>query len=282
MNFMENKIRQLWLPFLILALVILAISWIVANIVYPSNVQGNDLDLVILEQQTPTVSPTATTTRTSTPVSTRSVSTSTATSTAENICTYTMHFWSANPDSWMIENIVIGNLSFSKTEAIEILEIKNPDPTTRMLQKYIAALLNTLNGADSSDIDLTMLKVGDWLIIHPQGDILTPAENLEVEALTGKLEDYNGGLTGPGHCADEPFTPTPVATLTPTATETSTPAPVRTSPPPTPKPTKKSSGGKPKPTKPPETSPPPAPTNPPQPQPTRVPPTPPPPPTPEP
>lgn len=267
---MENKIRQLWLPFLILALVILAISWIVANIVYPSNVQGNDLDLAILEQYTPTVSPTVTSTHTSTPVSTKPVSPSTATSTAENICTYTMHFWSANPDSWMIENIVIGNLSFNKTEAIEILEIENPDPTTRMLQKYFAALLNTLNGADSSDIGLTMVKVGDWLIIHPPGDILTPAESAQVELLTRKLEDYNGGLTGPGHCLNEPMTPTPAATHTQTATSTSTTAPINTARPRTPTPTK-GSGSKPKPPKPPATSPPPAPTNPPQPPPTNPP-----------
>ena len=57
------KIRQLWLPFLILAVVILAISWILAGVVNPSNVQGNDEQPVTPERSTPTDSPTATATK---------------------------------------------------------------------------------------------------------------------------------------------------------------------------------------------------------------------------
>jgi outer membrane biosynthesis protein TonB len=169
----------------------------------------------------------------------------------------------------MIENIVIGNLSFSKAEAIVILDIEFPNPTTRMVQQFFAALLNTLKGADPADIDQTMVTVGEWLIIHPPGIDLTEAEIIEVDAMAEVLEAHNTGITGPGHCADEPFTPTPEATPTSTTTNTSTPAPVRTVRPRTPTPTK--DRDKPKPTQPPATSPPtqPPPTNTPQPQPTQ-------------
>jgi hypothetical protein len=279
MSFQGNKIRQLWLPLLITALIILALSWILSGVIYPNNVQGNDEFIETPNQVTTTASPTVTSTRTPLPTQTRSVDENTPSATAIYNCTYSLHYWRNNPDSWMIENIVIGNLSFSKAEAIIILDIEFPNPSTRMVQQFFAALLNTLKGADPADIDQTMVAVGEWLTIHPPGIDLTEAEIIKVDAMAEVLEAHNTGLTGPGHCVDEPFTPTPEATFTPTATRTSTPAPVRTSPPRTPTPTKKSSGSKPKPTKPPETSPPsqptstpkPQPTNPPQPQPTNTP-----------
>ena len=271
MSFQGNKIRQLWLPILILALIILALSWILAGVVYPNNVQGNDEVVDTPTQVTTTASPTVTSTRTPLPTQTRSVDENTPSATAIYNCTYTLHYWRNNPDSWMIENIVIGNLSFSKAEAIVILDIEFPNPTTRMVQQFFAALLNTLKGADPADIDQTMVEVGDWLIIHPPGIDLTEAEILEVDAMAGVLEAHNTGITGPGHCADEPFTPTPEASPTTTATSTSTPAPVRTVRPRTPTPTK--DRDKPKPTQPPATSPPtqPAPTNTPKPEPTNTP-----------
>ena len=272
MSFQGNKIRQLWLPFLILALIILALSWILSGVIYPNNVQGNDEVIETPDQVTTTASPTVTSTRTPLPTQTRSVDENTPSATAIYNCTYTLHYWRNNPDSWMIENIVIGNLSFSKAEAIVILDIEFPNPTTRMVQQFFAALLNTLKGADPADIDQTMVAVGEWLIIHPPGIDLTEAEIIEVDAMAEVLAAHNTGITGPGHCADEPFTPTPEATPTSTATNTSTPAPVSTVRPRTPTPTK-DSGGKPKPTQPPATSPPTQspPTNTPKPQPTSTP-----------
>jgi hypothetical protein len=272
MSFQGNKIRQLWLPFLILALIILALSWILAGVFYPNNVQGNDQVIETPDQVAPTASPTVTSTRTPLPTQTGSVDENIPSATARHNCTYTLHYWKTNPDSWMIENIVIGNLSFTTAEAIVILDIEYPNPTTHLAQQFFAALLNTLKGADPAEIDQTMVEVGDWLTIRPPGIDLTDAEILEVEAMTDVLEAHNTGITGPGHCADEPFTPTLEASPTATATSTSTAAPVSTVRPRTPTPTK-DQGDKPKPTKPPATSPPTQspPTNTPKPQPTNTP-----------
>ena len=183
----------------------------------------------------------------------------------------------------MIENIVIGDLAYTKAEAIAILKIVDPDPTTRLIQQFFAALLNSLKGADSSAIERTMVLASDWLTRHPPGVNLSQEEQLEVESLADELVAYNSGDTGPGHCSDEPFTPTPVASATPTVTITPTSPPVSTSGSsiPTNTPTKSSGGGnKPKPTQPPPTDPPPQPTDPPPPttaptpKPTKEPPTP--------
>ena len=75
----------------------------------------------------------------------------------------------------MIENIVIGDLSFTKAEAIAILEIVDPDPATRLIQQFFAALLNSLKGAESSTINRTMELASDWLTRHPPGENLNQA-----------------------------------------------------------------------------------------------------------
>ncbi len=274
MNFRGNNIRQLWLPFLILAVVILAVTWIVAGVIYPRNTQGNEPLPTTTNQVTSTAAFTVTPTRQTDPTSTMTSGVTTPSSTAIYNCTYTIHFWQSNPDIWMIENIVIGDLSFTKADAIAILEVVDPDPATRLIQQFFAALLNSLKGADSSTINRTMELASDWLTRHPPGENLNQAERQEAESLAAELEAYNTGEIGPGHCADEPFTPTPIATLTPTITITPTRRPISTGAPSaaSPTPTKdKDDGDKPKPTKPPATEPPPQPTDPP-PQPTDPPP----------
>jgi hypothetical protein len=165
---------------------------------------------------------------------------------------------------WRIESIDLDSRSYSKEQAIAILKLEDPNlVTTRLLQQYIIALLNTMKGADPSGIERTIERVKDWLILHPPEIRVTQAESLEGEILADELQDFNDGVTGPGRCIEEPFTPTPGATptplnYTPPATATNTPGPIGTIFFPTETPTKKPGGGKPKPT---NTPPPPQPTN---------------------
>jgi len=181
-----------------------------------------------------------------------------ASATATTNCTYTDYYWQSNPDRWLIENILLGNLSYTKDEAIEIMTLGDPTPTEQLMGQFFAALLNTRKGADSGEIDLLMIKARDWLVLRPHGIDLSPAEILEVEDYTEQLEAYNTGQVGPGHCSDEPVTPTPQATDTPTPTATRTPGPDQ--PFFTATATKSSGGGRPRPT---DTQGPPPPTNPP-------------------
>jgi hypothetical protein len=191
------------------------------------------------------------------------------TETPSGNCTYSIYYWGTNAAAWRIENIVLGNLSYSKVEAIEILNEAQPTPTERLMGQFFTALLNTLNGADSEEIDATMVLVRDWLILNPHGIDLSDSEIREIESYTINLEDYNRGLLGPGLCSDEPATPTPAPTNTPTQTATATQGSLN--PVFSPTPTKKS-GGRPNPTTPPlpTNTPQPEPTNPPKPTPTIV------------
>ena len=269
MIFTSDKVRRLWLPSLVVLLVILTLSWLVSSLFYPANIQGNSLEPTI--QSTPTASPIVTIpiaqAATATMV-TVIANTSTQASTSTVNCTYTTTYWRINPEAWLIENVVIGNNSFTKAEAIEILETAAQDEKTALLQQFFAALLNTLKGADARDIEPILLNASDWINGHSTGMAISATDQQQALLFTQTLFEYNNGGLGPGHCSDEPVTPTPTPTSTPTATLTPTVTPIRTLRTPTDIPTQR------KPTKPAPTEKPtdqPQPTDIPEPQPTKTP-----------
>ena len=190
MSFQSNKIRQLWFPITILAFIVLTVGWILAGVVYPDNVQGNDLGSGVQNTPTLTALPTEIPAPTPPAVATETQSVVLPTETPSGNCTYSIFFWSTNSDAWRIENIVLGKLSYTKVEAIEILQKAEPSPTERLLGQFFSTLLNTLHGADSAEIDSTMLKVRDWLIMNPPGIGLSESEQLELEF----LPDASSGL----------------------------------------------------------------------------------------
>lgn len=291
-----NKNRQLWLPFLILVALIFTASWIFGGDEVVFSFFGVDQEPVILVPGTPTTAPTGTATAgidpTQNTVSPTPADSDNPSPTPSSLptdpaaeftpdlgtnqnCTFTIHFWRAYPGAWETDRIIFGERAYTQVQALAILNIEDPGlATTRLMQQYITALLNTLKGADPTEIESTLETALEWLIVHPPEIGLSQSESLEGESLAEALEDFNNGVTGPGPCLNEPFTPTPGATptplnYTPPATATNTPAPFIPSSTETSAPTKKPGGGGSKPTDPP-TSPPP--TDPPPPPPTDAPP----------
>jgi hypothetical protein len=237
MSAISKNIKQWWLPSLILMVAILLVSLLLPNLIYPSNVRpDNQLPGVISITSTPTLTPTLTNnsfTPTTSVIRLETQVTATLEVRSVQNCTYTMYYWRSNPNSWLAENILIGRFSYSKSEAIEILKSENQEVTTDLLQQFFATLLNSLKGADTSSVDNTLVQASDWLSKHALGFEVSLADRQTGAALAQTLEDYNIGVTGPGPCADEPHTPTPLPTDTPTPTETPTPTRVATRRPPT-------------------------------------------------
>jgi hypothetical protein len=291
----NSKTRQLWLPFLIFVAVIFTASWMFGGDEVVLSFLGNDQESISPDSGTstagPTGTPTASGSRTesaplSTPLEIDNPSSTSSilvtdpaaefTPEAEPVknCTYTIHFWKVYSGAWNTNHISFGERAYTQVQAIAILNIDDPSlATTRLMQQYITAYLNSLKGADPTEIERTMEKALAWLILHPPEVGLSQAESLAGETLAAALEEFNTGVTGPGHCIHEPFTPTPGLTptplnYTPPVTATFTPAPFTPFATDSSLPTKKPGGGT-KPTDPP-TSPPP--TNPPPPPPTDAPP----------
>ncbi len=235
MDVNNNKIKRFWLPSLILLVAVLVIGWLLSSLISANNARGNT------PPSTDTINPTMTATLTvvsigitpssspspsasPSPSPTTSVTTTVQASISPDNCTYTMYYWTyywrSHPKALAIENITIGEKTYTKPEAIAILKMKAQDEATVLLQQFFTALFNTLNGADSSAIAETMVATKEWLSLHSSGDELTDLERQQSLMLIQTLADYNNGVIGPGHCADEPITPTPIPSTTPTPTQT--------------------------------------------------------------
>ena len=243
--------------------------------VYLENGQDNFLwiNLTVLEpegdpEQTagPSPTPTATlassaTPTTSQPTSSPSTSTQRPTPTlaptlpaASSNCVKTLDFWLARPESWPAAELILGGESYSKEEALAILETQDEDDAAFLVAKqFIVTQLNLLDGADGSSIEAAVREAETWLGDHPPGSNPIGAEGERGLTIAGLLADYNNGWTGPVLCDGEVFptsappeitveptttpspapTETPLATITPTAAPTLAPSPAPLSPTPT-------------------------------------------------
>jgi hypothetical protein len=70
---------------------------------------------------------------------------------------------------------------------------------------YIAAVLNELNGADVSAVAAAMSSADAFFsaTTPAQAAALKGAAKNAIIALAQTLDDYNNGITGPGHCSDD-------------------------------------------------------------------------------
>jgi len=115
-------------------------------------------------------------------------------------CPRSMGYWKNHPEAWTVEEIEVGNVTYSKREAIRILEGANSKDATRMLlAQLIAAKLNRMCGAPSvfkykhseMNVDTVIVNVKIFLGRYPLG--MNPRGNARQEALGLKdlLDAYN-------------------------------------------------------------------------------------------
>ena len=110
--------------------------------------------------------------------------------------TGTRGFWVNHPEDWPVQNLILGNTSFTKTALIEILQrATRGDKTYSMAAQLIATKLNLANGNQSSCITSTVVSADNWLIQFPIGSGATkPGCNWTTgEPLHKALDDYNNG-----------------------------------------------------------------------------------------
>jgi len=119
-----------------------------------------------------------------------------------NNCTYTQGYWKNHPEAWPIEEITIGDVTYTQADAIAILKTapRGGDATRILARQLIPAKLNVLQGADPSAVETTITDADTWLIAYPLGSDPSNPNRKEGIALSGVLDDYNNGITGPGHC----------------------------------------------------------------------------------
>jgi hypothetical protein len=115
-------------------------------------------------------------------------------------CTLTQGFWKNHAGAWPVEELVLGGVTYTKAEAIAILRTPpRGDATYILIHQLIATKLNVAAGADPSAIATVITDADAWLASHPLGSKPTGADRETGIMLAGLLDDFNNGVTGPGH-----------------------------------------------------------------------------------
>jgi len=112
--------------------------------------------------------------------------------------TGTPGYWKNHPEAWPVSSITIGGVTYSKEDAIEIMQTAgNGDKTYTMFKALVAAKLNVLLGCNSSCISSTITLADSWMATYgPVGSNVRGDSTAwkSGEPLYYKLDKYNNGL----------------------------------------------------------------------------------------
>jgi hypothetical protein len=126
------------------------------------------------------------------------------------VCTHGQGFWRHHPDRWPVENLTIGGIFYTKTEAIAIMNTPGARDKTYDLFRHLAAtMLNLFCGCDPDCIQETVGLADNWFISHPVGSDVhanSPAWKL-AKPWCKLLEKYNKGLLCEESCNSPPDLP---------------------------------------------------------------------------
>lgn len=111
--------------------------------------------------------------------------------------TGTIGFWKTHPEAWPVNSITIGGVTYTRDQAIKIMQksVKG-DMTIALFQQLTAAKLNVLVGNESSCINADIAAADAWLVAYPLGSKVkasSPAWALIANTHT-RLDQYNNGL----------------------------------------------------------------------------------------
>jgi hypothetical protein len=120
-------------------------------------------------------------------------------------CTYTQGFWKNHPDEWPVEHLTIGGVTYDEYELLALLNTPpRGDASLILAHQLITALLNVEHGAPPIDAIAHALA---WMDTYASGGLPAGVDasshaGRRASYLAERLDDYNNGRTGPGHCDD--------------------------------------------------------------------------------
>jgi uncharacterized protein YjbI with pentapeptide repeats len=128
-------------------------------------------------------------------------------------CTNPARYWRENPDAWPVDEIELAGVTVTNVDGhIMIDPVDDRDDNgyskwrkrmpKRVFRQYLAAWLNALAGADTTDIELTLDDAETWMLENPIGSKPKWRARWEGWKILRKLRRFNNGRTGPGNCED--------------------------------------------------------------------------------
>lgn len=122
-------------------------------------------------------------------------------------CTYTQGYWKNHASAWPVQTLIIGTVSYTKAQLLQIFgQPAQGNGLVSLAHQLIAAKLNVAAGASLPGAVLTAIQNADAAIA---GNVAPPIgagwlAPGSTSALTQTLDDYNNGISGPGHCGAVP------------------------------------------------------------------------------
>ncbi|HEX4953619.1 MAG TPA: SdrD B-like domain-containing protein [Thermoanaerobaculia bacterium] len=111
--------------------------------------------------------------------------------------TGTIGYWKNHPEAWPEEVIVVGEVTYSKDEAIALMgRPGRGDKTYDLFKQLVAAKLNVAVGNPGSCVAATIAAADEWLVAYPVGSGVRGSSTAWATGgpLHAILDDYNNGL----------------------------------------------------------------------------------------
>jgi len=126
-------------------------------------------------------------------------------------------YWKNHSEAWPVSSITIGGKSYTKSQAIALMNSSVcGDKTYTLFKALVAAKLNAMGCGDSSCVTETIAKAEAWMALHNVGSGVAgdSAAWKEAEPLYLALDDYDNGKTcgttgSAGGCSQTPEPPAP-------------------------------------------------------------------------
>ena len=111
--------------------------------------------------------------------------------------TGTPGYWKNHPEAWPVTQIVVGGVTYTRSQAIAWLDTVGKDKTTTMFSSLVSAMLNAKIGNDTSCVSSTITAADHWMALYgPVGKGVHAASYAWKvgEPLHRLMDNYNNGM----------------------------------------------------------------------------------------
>lgn len=117
-------------------------------------------------------------------------------------CTYTQGYWKNHASAWPVTAVTVGTVTYTQAQALRIFGTPvRGNGLVSLTHQLMAAKLNIAAGANpaaaSAAIASADALIGSKIVPSIGSGYLAPSTT---SGLTSTLDNFNNGVTGPGHC----------------------------------------------------------------------------------